>query len=111
MGTARWFTLFSVAEGYPDNPTADDKSLYRNFIYSYGKVLPCQMCRVNFSNHISDDPLTDNDLDSRESFHMWINNLRNKTKNGNFIDESNSNVYYIIVVITVIVFIIFYLRR
>lgn len=80
-GPMTWTLLHSITLEYPENPTEEDKENIKNFINCFGKVLPCEKCRINFKTHIEELPLSDNILNSRKNLIKWmidIHNLVNK---------------------------------
>lgn len=56
-GSCLWTSLFSIAMGYPDNPTIDDQSNYQRFFEHLRYVLPCESCKVNYVQHIRSNPI------------------------------------------------------
>lgn len=82
-GPATWFMLHSFAMGYPDNPTNEQKAIYKQFYENLQYTLPCVWCRVNFINNISQMPI-DSYLDSRLDLSRWVYNLHNMVN-----DETN----------------------
>jgi len=50
-GPKTWFFLESMAMGYPENPTDDEKLSVKNLILSLKDLLPCYGCRVNYRDH------------------------------------------------------------
>lgn len=83
-GPHAWFLLHSISLEYPENPTIEDKNNMKGFIIYFGKVIPCEKCRVNFSKHLAMYPLTDNTLASKENLIKWfidIHNSVNETTN------------------------------
>jgi len=47
-GPKGWFFLDSIALGYPENPSDDEKLAAKNMINSLQHLLPCYGCRVHF---------------------------------------------------------------
>jgi hypothetical protein len=82
-GRGAWVFLHSVTMAYPDNPTDSDKLNYKNFFSSIKHILPCQKCRVNYSKHLLNYPLTDKILSSRENLIDWLILIRNQTNISN----------------------------
>jgi hypothetical protein len=52
-----WNTIHLAALGYPDNPTFEDKTAYKEFYASIGKVLPCVKCKANYARHFAELPI------------------------------------------------------
>jgi hypothetical protein len=75
-GRSVWTSLIYIAQGFPDDPTEEDKKIYFNFFNNIGNVLPCHSCKINYSKHISDLPP---DVSSRTNLLAWFHQLHNKT--------------------------------
>jgi len=58
-GPKTWFFLDSMAMGYPENPTDDEKLSAKNLILSLKDLLPCFGCRVNYANYLKQYTNTD----------------------------------------------------
>jgi len=71
-GSKGWFFLDSVALGYPDNPTEEDKQQYKNFFYAFTTVVPCNKCRYHFKQFIDKYPLNSKILKSKDNLILWI---------------------------------------
>ena len=78
-GPAAWHFLHTVSYSFPESPTTLEKHTYGEFLLVFGKVLPCKMCRDNFSNNMKaagwDHAGTHDDqpvLQNRESFSNFI---------------------------------------
>jgi len=76
-GPAAWMVLHTVSFNYPVNPTPEDRKNYRNFILSFGKVLPCGKCRENFKHTLERMPVTDAVLASRDCISRYVYRLHN----------------------------------
>lgn len=74
-GPCIWTFLHTVSFNYKINPTKEDKEHYRNFILSLQYILPCNKCRINLKENFKKLPLTDKDLENRDSFSRYIYNL------------------------------------
>ena len=79
-GPHAWFLLYSVALAYPEEPTKDDKTNYYNFYMSLQDVLPCLKCRVHYSQHIKNHPLSDEILNNKLSVFKWVHSIHNAVK-------------------------------
>lgn len=69
-----WTTLVYIGLNYPNNPTEEDKRIYRNFFESIGYLLPCVKCRYNYKKHSENNPI---DLTSRVSLLEWLLKIYN----------------------------------
>ena len=47
-GNTAWMFLYTLAWGYPNNPTAEEKRSALQLFYSMRDMLPCEKCRFNF---------------------------------------------------------------
>jgi len=85
-GPGMWHSLHTISFNYPANPTCDDKRRYQSFILSLQYVLPCGKCRKNLVKNFKKLPLKWSDMESRDTFslyiyklHELINKMLNKT--------------------------------
>ncbi len=76
-GSTFWKTLNLVVINYPPNPTNQDINDYKNFFISFGKVLPCKLCSVNYENHLNLNDL-ENGLKNKKNLIDFLINLHNK---------------------------------
>jgi len=74
-GPSMWHFLHSMSFNYPVEPTAEDKTHYRDYVLSLQYVLPCKFCRINLKTNFKQLPLTMSDMKNRESFSRYIYNL------------------------------------
>jgi len=82
-GPATWTLLHSITLAYPESPTTEDKENIKNFINSFGKVIPCEKCRINFKSHTEEIPLNDDVLNSRKNFIKWMIDIHNSVNKMN----------------------------
>jgi len=85
-GPGMWHSLHTISFNYPVNPSCDDKRRYQSFILSLQYVLPCGKCRKNLVKNFKKLPLKWKDMESRDTFslyiyklHELINKMLNKT--------------------------------
>lgn len=131
-GPMTWTLLHSITLEYPDTPTEENKTNIKNFISSFGKVLPCEKCRINFDSHLIDLPLTDTVLSSKKNFIKWMIDVHNSvnkmngkkelsyhealkiiltpysTNNGN---NNSKNIIIIVLTIVIVILIVILLYR
>ena len=48
-GPQAWGFLYSIALGYPNTPTPDEKAAMKSFMLAMKHILPCEKCRHNFT--------------------------------------------------------------
>lgn len=128
-GPHAWFFLDSVLIGMPEYPTDDEKLAYKSLFYSLIHILPCEKCRQHYFENISDSPLTDEILSSKNDTIEWIVNFHNKVreklnKNPQTISEflnyykskydkkdnkCSDNIYIYVSIICVLVILVIYL--
>jgi hypothetical protein len=77
-GRPTWDALYYIAFAYSDNPSQIEKTSMHSFMNLVGKVLPCEKCRFNYTNHIQMHPLTDLQLASRYNLVNWLLSINNE---------------------------------
>jgi len=75
-GPKFWFALHSVSFTYPFYPDEADKERYKTFFNLLEYVLPCVVCRVNYSKNIRGYPI-DGHLKDRKTLVKWLIDLHN----------------------------------
>ncbi|AEX61683.1 putative FAD-linked sulfhydryloxidase [Megavirus vitis] len=76
-GEAGWKMFHTVALGYPDNPSQEDKQNYYQYYESLRYTLPCKKCRNNYSDHFDKYPLNDYALSSKKNLINWTIDMHN----------------------------------
>jgi len=74
-GPLIWTALHTISFNYPVNPMPEDKTHYKDFIYSLRYVLPCKYCRINLTKNLKQKPLLNCHMASRETFSRYIYEL------------------------------------
>ena len=77
-GPGLWKFLHMISLNFPVNPSDEIKKKYYDFIISLGYVLPCKICRDNYSENLKNVNFSINSLDSRKIFNTFIFNLHNE---------------------------------
>lgn len=96
-GPHAWFYYDTIVLSYPDNPSQDDRETYRNYFQNVFKTLPCQKCQLNYQSHLSELPLTDNILNSRDNLVSWwvkVHSSVRKMTGGKELTEEEFLKYY-----------------
>ena len=118
-GPKGWFFLETIILSYPDNPCSNDKLIFKNFFNNLGDILPCTKCRINYKNHILNNPLNDKILNNKDNLINWIVKIHNLS-HGKIIDKNKlinyynskyklkNNYIYIILIILFILIILYY---
>jgi hypothetical protein len=75
-GRTLWRSLIYIAKGFPHEPTDQNRRDYMIFYTLLGKVLPCEVCQDNYSNHLRILPP---DVSSKDSLLQWLHKLNNRT--------------------------------
>ena len=75
-GPHGWFFLHSVTMAYPEKPTKKDKEDYFIFFNTLTKVLPCEVCRKHFKQHMAEIPI-EPALQSRQTLVEWLIKIHN----------------------------------
>ena len=74
-GPGMWHFLHTMSFNYPVKPTAEQKTHYKNYIYSLQKVLPCKYCRDNYFNNLKMAGISGKSFKSRTTFSRFIYKL------------------------------------
>ena len=75
-GSSAWKFLHTIALSYPQKPTQQDKSDFKQFFLLLEKTLPCETCATNFKQHIKEIPIDDYLSGPHELF-SWTVKMRN----------------------------------
>ena len=74
-GPHAWNLLHTLSLTYPLKPTQLDREDYLAFLKGFGRVIPCEICKVHFSRNMQENyPL----LEDREDFFKWMVDLHNE---------------------------------
>ena len=76
-GPHAWFFLHTVTFTYPKNPTELDKRHMYDFFMKLQYILPCEMCKQHYQEHLYTMPLAPN-LESRKTLILWLIRFHNK---------------------------------
>jgi len=84
FGPSTWKMLHAVSFTFPETPTTEEQSAYRDFFYSVGDVLPCPACREHYKEYLGKNPIR---LESRAALAKYVydlhSNVNEKTKKTN----------------------------
>lgn len=75
-GPKLWLVIHTMALNYPDNPTYEDRRNYENFFNSLKFVIPCDKCRLHYTERINKKPII-NYLDNTDSLFRYTIDLHN----------------------------------
>jgi len=73
-GPKAWGFFEAVAFKYPENPTDDEKRAAGHFFESLKYLLPCEKCKVHFSENILKLPIN---VTSRDTLSRWVVDFHN----------------------------------
>ena len=76
-GKHGWKFIHFVAQGYPNEPSQEQKLHYKNFLNSIQYILPCSLCRDHYSQNLINNPIDDTVLRNKKSFINWTVKLHN----------------------------------
>ena len=79
-GPKAWFFIDTIILSYPNNPNYEDIKIYKEFILSLEKLLPCEKCRKHFGNFINKNPLDESILSSKPNLIKWILKCHNSVR-------------------------------
>ena len=92
-GPKAWFFIETIILSYPNNPTLNDKTIFKNFFNSLANILPCEKCRYNYKNHIKSNPLNDDILFNKNNLIEWIVKIHNLSMGKKITKKSMLNYY------------------
>lgn len=82
-GKHGWKFLHYVAQGFPHNPSYDEKKMYKDFFTNIQNILPCYKCQQHYKQHLQNNPITDTILESKENLENWVINIHNQVNQNN----------------------------
>jgi hypothetical protein len=78
FGPPTWHSMVLIAMGYPkNNPTKEQRRIYKQYFTIIGEVLPCNLCRTSYRKFIKQVPLSPIVLSSRKKLVFWIFKIHN----------------------------------
>tara|TARA_Y100000385_G_C13095214_1_gene640871 strand:- start:1922 stop:2362 length:441 start_codon:yes stop_codon:yes gene_type:complete len=77
-GPGAWTFLHSITLNYPDNPSIQDKKIYKDFFMMLPNILPCTICRHNLNKHYNELPINFA-LSNKETLSKWLVEIHNKS--------------------------------
>lgn len=75
-GPSAWNTLHSFAHRSPESLTESQMKEWRDFLYLFGKRLPCPKCRIHFQKFL-DTSLSLENLTTRENLVRFLHEAHN----------------------------------
>ena len=76
-GPKLWFMIHTIALNYPDNPTYQDRRSYEEFYNSLKFVIPCEKCRIHYTQRLKRMPII-NHLDNSNTLFKYTVDLHNQ---------------------------------
>lgn len=130
-GPAGWLFLHSIAFGYPENPTNDDKKAAIDFFNSLQYLLPCKTCSELYKKDLKlfkNEQSLKNAVQSQKTLIQWVNLMHNKVNENlnkkQYTDDeyynyytkiynnsNNNNKYSIGILILIFIMVIFYIFK
>lgn len=128
-GPAGWLFLHSIAFGYPENPTNQDKKAAIDFFNSLQYLLPCKTCSELYKKDLKSlksDQSLQNAVQSQQNLIKWVNLMHNKVNQNlnttqytdaeyyNYytkIYDNKTNKYSIGILILIFMVVIFYIFK
>ena len=74
LGRKTWAFLHTLAEGYPDRPSENEKSGMNSLFYSIAKMYPCSICRNHYKQMIINHPPK---VSNGKELRLYLCNLHN----------------------------------
>jgi hypothetical protein len=78
-----WKTLHFISFNYPNDPSYEQKKVYKLFFETLGEVLPCNSCSESYLNLISNGPtkICDEVFENRQTLTKWLFDLHQTVNN------------------------------
>ena len=76
-GPALWESLHLIAAGYPERPTQNDKTKYKQYFKYVGYILPCKQCAKSYRTYWTTFKI-DSFLSSKKALMYWVYLLHNR---------------------------------
>jgi len=93
-GPKAWFFIDTIILSYPDNPNYEDIKIFKQFILSLEKLLPCEKCRKHFGEFVNKNPLDESILSSKPNLIKWILKCHNSVRKIQKKDEITLDDFY-----------------
>ena len=74
IGRHSWALLHSMANTYPENPTEDEKTMMKKFMYGLARSYPCKVCGGHLLKMLDKKGIK---LDSKKEFGEYLCNIHN----------------------------------
>lgn len=79
-GRPMWDSLYYICASYPDSADQDEQETIKTYFTIIGRLLPCEICRSNYKNHIKKHPITNDVLKSRYDLINWLISIDNEIR-------------------------------
>lgn len=76
-GPRLWFFIHTISLNYPDNPTYNDIKNYEDFFENLKYIIPCDKCKLHYSQRLNANPVSKHLTDSNTLF-IWTIDLHNE---------------------------------
>ena len=67
-GPKLWFFIHTVSLNFPNNPTFEEIKNYESFFENLKYIIPCEKCRLHYSQRLSANPVSKYLTDSNTLF-------------------------------------------
>ena len=57
-GPKLWFFIHTLALNFPENPTFQDIKAYETFFDNLKYIIPCDKCRLHYTQRLNENPVT-----------------------------------------------------
>ncbi|WPH03801.1 Hypothetical protein R9X50_00668400 [Acrodontium crateriforme] len=94
LGRAAWKYFHTVMARFPDEPTADESSALKSYVYLFQRLYPCGECAEHFGELLKEFPPQ---TSSRSAAAVWachVHNQVNKSLNKEIFDCANIGDFY-----------------
>ena len=76
-GPKLWFFIHTLALNFPETPTYTDIKNYEDFFENLKYIIPCDKCKLHYSQRLNTNPIRNHLKDSNTLF-IWTIDLHNE---------------------------------
>ena len=91
-GPPGWKFLHSIISEYPNDPTIDEKNIYKCFISHIANILPCIYCRISYRNFVNELSIVSWLKNKRRLtyyFYLIHNKVNDKLRQQGYLNDKN----------------------
>ncbi|KAJ1844290.1 hypothetical protein H4S02_004198 [Coemansia sp. RSA 2611] len=79
LGRRTWYFLHVMASRYPEQPTGDERTAMRSFLFLMSRLYPCGDCAHHFQQHLKKHPPVVGSRNDLEQYLCAMHNVVNRS--------------------------------